>query len=306
MTIRMRPLVDVADLGSTVFLAGSGRSGTTWVGDVIAAQGPYRVMFEPFQPGGAALPGWHVQEYVRPADRDPRHLRPAAAILTGKVRGVWVDTYNRRFLCRRRLIKEVRANLFLKWLHEAFPAVRIVFMLRHPCAVASSRVQLGWWRRDYEDLLTQSDLVTDHLAPYADDLRAAQDPFERQVWLWCVENLVALSQLQPGDALPVFYEHLCVEPEREFRRVLAFAGADPDAHVSALHGRASVTSREWSAVLSGADPVGAWHARVSEQQAQRAREICARVGLDALYGDGDVPLVAADEVFGLLRGVTVR
>ena len=45
--------------------------------------------------------------------------------------------------------------------------------------------------------------------------------------------------------------------------------------------------------------------RVSDQQAQRAREICARVGLDALYGDGDVPLVAADEVFGLLPTVRV-
>ena len=64
-----------ADLGrgdhkSSVFLAGSGRSGTTWVSAVINHQGAYRLVFEPFHPGKVRMMrGFRRRQYLRPGDR---------------------------------------------------------------------------------------------------------------------------------------------------------------------------------------------------------------------------------------------
>ena len=47
----------------------------------------------------------------------------ASMILSGRFHDPWSDQYNRRPVAGRRLIKEVRANLWVKWLRTQFPQV---------------------------------------------------------------------------------------------------------------------------------------------------------------------------------------
>ena len=49
--IRSRILIDYnKDYSASIFLAGVGRGGTTWISDIINYNNEYRFIFEPFQP----------------------------------------------------------------------------------------------------------------------------------------------------------------------------------------------------------------------------------------------------------------
>src|SRR5262249_34530295 len=141
-------VLDTGDYRQTVMLAGVGRSGTTWVEQVINHGNDYREMFEPFHfektPDCAHF---KVHQYLRTDCRDPRYLSPATRIVTGRIHSPWIDRFNHRHWARQRLIKDIRVNLLLKWLHARFPGMPLLLMLRHPCAVASSCLQLKWKTR---------------------------------------------------------------------------------------------------------------------------------------------------------------
>lgn len=102
-----------------------------------------------------------------------------------------VDRFNESFLVRRRLVKEIRANVLLPWLHSVFPDVPIVLILRHPCAVALSRLSLRWGTT-LDDFLSQPALMDDYLHPIEADIRGATEPFDRHIFMWCIENYVPL------------------------------------------------------------------------------------------------------------------
>ena len=294
--------MDRAELRRTVLLAGSARSGTTWVEEVIDHAHDHRVLFEPFHTRYVPeVAGWRTRQYIRPGDRDPYYLQPATLIANGRVRGKWVDQANRRWMSRKRLIKEVRGQLFLRWFATEFPEVPVILLLRHPCAVVESRVRLGW-EAELGDLLAQPKLVEDYLGPVAEEMAAETDEFARHVWLWAAENSVPLRQFAPGEVIVVFYEDLLREPEREMDRLLSWVGDAATAEVLAASARPSARSADKQTVRSGEERLNAWRGGVSRAQTGRAVEILARFGLDAVYGEGDLPLVDAGDVLGILPG----
>ena len=92
-------------------------------------RGELRFIDEPFHPGRLAITrGFRPRQYIRPDDDDPAYLDPARAIVTGRVRSLWTDRYNRRPFPVRRLVKEVRGNLLLPWLHARFPGMPMALM----------------------------------------------------------------------------------------------------------------------------------------------------------------------------------
>jgi Sulfotransferase family len=276
--------VDLGDHRSSVFLAGSGRSGTTWVAEVINHRNGYRLVFEPFHPGRVDIcGGFRRKQYLRPDDRREEYLGPARTILTGGLRSPWTDRFNRKLVARRRLIKEIRANLLLGWMGENFPGMPIVLLLRHPCAVVASRLALGW-RDNLSETMEQEELVEDFLLPVEAEIRDARGAFERHVFSWCIENYVPLMQFGAGEIHLSFYENFLVHPEDEVRRLLAFVGEDLDGRVwRALSRPSPLSRREMS------PSVDAWRRSVSDSQLERAMEILGLFGLDRVYGEGAMP-----------------
>jgi hypothetical protein len=267
------------DLGrdhrNAVFLAGSGRSGTTWVSEMINYRNGYRYVFEPFHPGKVRVcKNFRRKQYLRPDDRREEYLVPARTILTGDLRNLWADRFNRRLVARRRLIKDIRANLLLGWMRANFPGMPMILVLRHPCAVAASRTALGW-RDNLSDTMEQEDLVEDFLLPVEAEIRAARDAFERHVFSWCIENYVPLRQFAPGEIQLSFYESFLAHPEEEIPRLFTFIGEDFDERVYRALRRPSA--------------LDAWRRRVSGSRLERTLEILALFGLDRIYGEGAMP-----------------
>jgi hypothetical protein len=273
------------DHRNSVFLAGSGRSGTTWVSEIINHKGRYRYVFEPFNPGKVGVfKHFRSKQYLRPDDGREEFLEPARHVLTGEIRDPWTDRFHRRFVARRRLIKDIRANLLLGWMRANFPGMPIILLLRHPCAVVSSRLALGW-KDNLSETMEQQDLVEDFLLPMEAEIRAASDDFERHLFLWCIDNYVPLKQFGPDEIHLSFYENLLVNPEAELRSLFAFLGDDLDGRVYGKLERPSPLSRSYSTGHS----VDGWRSHTSPRRLEKTIEILNLFGLDRLYGEGAMP-----------------
>jgi sulfotransferase family protein len=295
------------DLDATTLIAGTGRSGTAWVANIVNYRNDARYMFEPFHPYKVPLcAGFRYRQYLRPENQDDRFCGPARAILTGRIRSDWIDQFNRRLFSKRRIVKEIRANLLLKWIKTQFRPVKIVLVLRHPCADASSRLHLEW-QSHLDELLSQDELVRDHLAPFAGEIEQAKTQFEKHVFLWCIENFVPLRQFAPGDWHVTFYENLCERPRFEIDRLFAFLERSYDRRIFGALKQPSELSREESAIVRGGSLVDSWRRVVSEEQRRRALDIVKLFGLDAIYGDRSTPDVeAVRELHGGRSGLSTE
>lgn len=283
---------DHGDYRNSIILAGSGRSGTTWVEEVLNYDNEYRVLFEPFHSRKIRLlREWRYRQYLPETETGEKFLRPAEAILSGQIRDGWIDRFNTRVLVRKRLIKDIRAHLILKWIRRNFPEIPIILLLRHPCAVTSSKLKLDW-ETHLEDFLGQDELMRDHLGPFKTQIESAADAFDQHIFMWCIENYVPLRQFSDGGLLVVFYEELCLNPAPEIERLFSHVGKVPSPEAVQALARPSALSRKDSAIQSGADLIGSWRRSISAQHVKRAVEILELFGLDSLYGADPAPRVS--------------
>lgn len=270
------------DYRRSILVSGSGRSGSTWLTEILNYRNEYRLIFEPLRRDrskiAAALP---YGLYLEPGHASTDEARALEAILRGRVRDTWSNWHNRRRVASRRIVKEIRATNLMPWISARFPELPIVYLLRHPVAVAQSWTRLGW--RDFLGEFVSQELLMHRLSPLRpliDDVVRAGSPFERHLLRWCLENVVPLRDLGPGDAHVVFYEHLVSDPEREIRDLFAYLGKEFEPTVLE---RVDVPSP-----LSYPGPPAQ---KLDDDQLARATEIIAAFGLDRIYGPGPEPLV---------------
>jgi hypothetical protein len=282
---------DAGDYRRTVIVAGTGRSGTTWVEEVINSRNDFRIMFEPFHSKKVELlKNWNFRQYLRSNDRRDQFLMPATRILSGRIRNEWIDKYNQKFFSSKRLIKDIRAQLFLHWIKHNFPEIPIILLLRHPCAVANSKFQLKW-DTHLDDFLKQEDLMDDFLNPFRNEMENAGNPFDRHIFMWCVENYIPLRQFKENEILVIFYENFCINPQQEIETVMRFIGDTFSPEMLDKVTKPSVQSHKKSAIVSKGNLVNSWRKSISDEQVKRAVEILSLFGLQQIYNQGDLPLV---------------
>jgi hypothetical protein len=286
------------DYRKSVFLAGTARSGTTWVSSILNYDNRYRDMFEPFHSHYVRPHSFRFVYplYLRPDNKLGNYLRPARRILTGQIQHWWIDHNNRKLLVDRRLIKEIRANLWLKWLKVNFPALPIILLFRHPCAIADSRLTLEWPTR-LQQFLAQCDLMEDHLEKYRDIMTTAKTPFERHIVVWCLQYYVPLRQFAPGEIHLAFYENFLAKAEEEIGRLFAFLGQKFDDRIFDILAKPSGTTRPDSAVRGEkrSGLIDSWRKRIDQADVKRALEILSMFGLDRIYCEDPLPDFRAAE-----------
>jgi Sulfotransferase family len=300
------------DLGgdhrATLYAAGSSRSGTTWLVDVLNYRNRYRYLNEPLAPGKVpSLGHFRWGQYLRPGNRDPIYLEPMKAVLTGQVCSRSLDEYNRNLLARRRLVKDVAANLLLKWLHCNFPNMPIVFIMRHPCAVLTSRLSnsvsaSAGFEPQLDRFLAQDDLIADWLMPFRDAIAQASTVLDRQVYWWCIENYVPLRQFAVGELHTINYESLVLEPREEIDRLGDFLGTHFDPSIFTKMRRFSLTTGRLSPLHAGKSAVDNWQQHWSADETRRVMQILSAFGLDEIYTDDPMP--RRDGIASLMRAAT--
>lgn len=272
------------------WVVGDGRSGTTWVANLLNYRGDSRLLFEPFHPTKVRdVKSYPLFLYLRRDSQDPRLEQFYTDVFTGKLpTHRRIDQYNPHLFYRSRLVKDIFANLFLQWVDHRFPQIKKILVLRHPFAVAVSKKRnSSWkWMEDPRSLLKQRELMEDHLEPFRDLLEASLPRFERQVLLWCLFHYVPFRELKREQVHLVFYEELCQEPEAELRRLFDYLGEpldEKDARLKKqLKSTFQVTSA--SAIVQGGDLIGSWRRSVTAPELEAGEQLLRRFGLHEIYG----------------------
>lgn len=298
----MRCWLDTHRPEGTVFLAGCGRSGTTWLADLINYRNGFRMLFEPFFPRKVPElgPAWRAHQYLSPDAPAGAATAVADRVLSGRVANAWTDQFNRRRFASRRLIKDIRANNILGWIRARHPAIPLVYILRHPVPAVLSQLKMSW-PSGFDFFLAQPELMADHLEPHRALMTAELDPFEARLVHWCILNYVPLRQFAGGGLHVVFYEDLCRRPREVLPDLFRYIGQEYRPWILETMAVPSRLSRGQSAVVKGADPVESWRAEATPEQMRSTARILAQFGLDRLYGEEPLPRVSADQAGALFR-----
>lgn len=292
-TARFAYLDLVRDAGRSIFVAGDGRSGTTWLADILNFDNQYRYMFEPFHPTMSPVAkGLEFFQYLPPDDECEFFRESAVRVLTGRYRDYRVDHLNRRHLATKRVIKDIFANLMLAWLKRQFPQLPIVMIVRHPCAVAVSKMAQrdSTWGVKPSTFLRQTAVMADHLEPFRALIDRTDDEFEMHILNWCIVHYIPLRQFRRGELHVIAYEHLCDSREYTIRRMFDFLGLPFRQEAVAASQRPSATITEDSAVVRRGELLASWQRKVGTAQRARALEIMQAFGLD-LYSDDPMPVI---------------
>lgn len=241
-------------------IAGSGRSGTTWVLDTMAEANEMRPVFEPLHPTSCEIARRMTHAYLTREVESDDLKKFLMSVAIGEWRSIWTSyrvvpirlTGNhfrsirpikklirscnslayRYWHYRERerrlpvLVKCIRANLMLDWIHANFDA-RIVLLMRHPCAVVESRLRFSESWNPYR-LLTRyrNDQALMHgpLSRQAELLHQDLSAPEALAAIWCIENVIPASQAARNGYHVVFYEEMLEQPETQWPRVARALG----------------------------------------------------------------------------------
>ena len=245
-----------------VLVTGAHRSGTTWVGDMLAGSGEMAYVHEPFNvhhdPGWLPrpLPHWFLyvcedneERYApmlegvfglrfplrgRPGPWPPRRVAHAAKL---RATSALARTQKRRVL-----MKDPLALLSAEWLARRFGAQPVV-MIRHPAGFASSLDRLGW-RFDFRNWLDQPLLMRDLFGPFEDDLHALvrreHDVIDEAGLMWRVlYSVVHEMRDRHPDWVFLRHEDLASDPVGGFARLYARLGLAFERRVAAQVARSA-------------------------------------------------------------------
>ncbi|MBN1966007.1 MAG: sulfotransferase [Anaerolineae bacterium] len=281
---------------NAVLVVGVGRSGTTWLAEIINHDNHYRYLFEPLHPDEGIPLAARLKNatYLRPDYRDAALESVVYAMLTGQNSNAYVEQYNKNPDSPFCLVKSIRLGLAMNWLHARFPEMPIVYIVRFPGAVIGSQMRFKWGSGEFtlRYLLEQPELVEDYLYPFVDVMVRAKDEFERRLYLWCAQLYVLTRQFpQDGPLHWLYYERLYADPLAEARRLFAYLGKPFDEEaVARVVGRPSQTA--WKS--GKGNVMNRWRDDLTPAQLNRIVEALSLFGLDTLYDQPSMPAEVCD------------
>lgn len=304
-----------------VLVTGSHRSGSTWVGAVLALAPGAGYLHEPFNTRtrkgvcDVSFPTdltYVTREnetpYVGPL-RDTLDWRYALAAETRRLRTprdlarmlrdfAYFETMRRRGA--RPIMKDPLALFSAEWLSERFD-MPVVVIIRHPAAFAASLMAVGWVKFPFRVLRDQESLMRERLAPFRDEVAAAAagrpEPLDVAVLLWrTMHHHIRLLRRDHPDWIFVRHEDLSLDPAAGFRAIYARLGLDfstgAEAGVGAYCGtggplaKLSLFGVRRAVVRDSRANVRAWRNRLTPAQVEAVRIGAADVWPD-FYAEAD-------------------
>ncbi len=233
-----------------ILVTGSHRSGSTWVGQMIARSPAVIYIHEPFNiephPGhfGGKFDYWFT--YVcdsnaalyEPYLRD--RLAPTYPLATklraskrpghvGRSLAAWARFNAGKRPGQRPLMKDPLAVFSADWLARTFD-MSVIMLIRHPAAFAGSIKQANW-SHPFQHFLDQPLLMRDHLSEFESEIRlfaaTEQDIVDQAILLW---NLIHATILTYQSCHPAWHfvrhEDISVAPGETFGQIYDYLDLD--------------------------------------------------------------------------------
>ena len=297
----MRRSLLAARPGPPILVTGVYRSGTTWVGSMLAAAGLWH-LHEPFNPNRGL---WARElEYA-----DPDRVRPAiddfvARLLGGGHRAALRLPRSRRWFMplrllplrpNRVLIKDPSAALLTEYLVRRHEMCALV-IFRHPAAIVSSFLRLDWPTGALVGrLLAEEALVSGPLAGQTssmEEARGRRDAFSGAVLCACLAGVLwRFAERNPGSICRLSFEELCRDPIGGFRALFERLDLAYDERTRGVHlgltGGGAGDEGEHGVVRASSDVAWRWRARLVPADLEVVRDVWGRLG-PPLYRDPEV------------------
>ena len=286
----------------SLLVTGAHRTGTTWVGKMLAAGG-FAYVSEPLnvlhRPGVMSAPvhKWYAyitreneSEYL-PAFQKMISLRYGLLaeikslksrrdfLRMGRDLGIFLRG---QILNQPALLKDPFAVFSLPWFIERL-GCRVVVTVRHPAGFASSLKRLNW-PFDFKDLLDQPLLMRDHLEPFRGDMERmpADDVLGQSALLWrMVYRVVHATRERFPSMIILRHEDLSRDPLTGFARAYESLGLAYTAKVqetirnsSSSENPVELSRRKVHSVkLDSRANLENWKKRLSPDEIARVRDL---------------------------------
>jgi hypothetical protein len=321
-------------------IAGSGRSGTTWVQDAMVAANGLRPVFEPLHPYVSEIGNRYAHRALAADDVEPDLERFLNEVCAGRRHRLWTQ-YRRRghwllpppsefgtrqdaarvlnhwtkflrqlphfAIAARRskpLVKCIRANLMLDWLSRRL-GWKIVLVVRHPGAVIESELRSGWNARFALDRFRQ-DCTLHRLTGgrYRALLERKMSSIEELAARWVIENQWVTELALANGVTIVHYEHLKSAPEREWRRIRVALCLDraPPPEIIARPSQQSAPKRS---TTHSAKSGPRWVSSLSREQVAQIQGILNLSGVELYSMDDPEPRRSPGLANGICRDARI-
>lgn len=231
-----------------ILVTGTHRSGTTWIGKMLAADSSTAYISEPLnvlhRPGVFRAKVNHWYQYVCDDNKDEylpafndllefdyhlwdeiRSLRSRRDFL--RMGRDFLIFYNGLMRGQRVLMKDPFAVFSMEWFAKCLKC-KVVVAVRHPAAFVSSLKRLNW-PFNFQDLLDQPLLMRDFLEPYRGQMEAAKtdDVIGQSALLWNLiyRSVDTMLERNP-DFIPARHEDLSLDPVNGYRKLYESLGLD--------------------------------------------------------------------------------
>ncbi len=313
-------------------IAGFGRSGTTWIQDVLAKANSMRAVFEPMHPRHVEGADAFAHRYISENNQEPELFQFLHRYFCGNYRSLWADyrlikhhllprrhhltsfqeirklrkrylafrdnflRYNKQRQNPRRIVKIIRANMMLSWLQAKFSA-RIVFVIRHPAAVVLSQMNArrSWDPYSYIDRYRADSGLLEILdANTRRLLFQTLEDIEAYTLCWCIENTVALEQANRQGILVVHYERLMSRGLPEWQRILSALDLEkmPDQQLIM-----KPSQQAWGQKATDSTLLlnyASWMANIDKSVLARVQRILDATGMNVYSVDSALPAPGRD------------
>ncbi len=299
-----------------ILVTGAHRTGTTWIGKMLAAGGEAAYISEPLnvlhRPGVMRATVKHWYTYICPENEniylnalqdtlayryhlwtEIKSLRSLKDLLRmGRDWGIFIRGHFRH---QRPLLKDPFAIFSAPWFATRLGS-QVVISVRHPAAFASSLKRLGW-PFDFKDLLVQPLLMRDWLEPYRSKIEAmpTDDVIGQSSLLWQIiyKTVTELKQSFP-ELLIVRHEDLSLDPLNGFQSLYGSLGLRFSQRVekAILKSTSSSNPQEVSKKAAHAIKLDSranihnWKQRLQPTEIDRVRKLTAEVAGD-YYPEGE-------------------
>ncbi len=226
-----------------ILVTGSHRSGSTWVGRMLAASPEVLYINEPFHIGhdigicGVHFNYWFTYVCNQNEGKYYHHIKRTINFhynMLGKLRtakklrtilGAIVKYFlflRYHFINIRPLLKDPLAIFSAEWLASKFD-MHVVILIRHPAAFVSG-LKMDNWTYDFSHFTKQPLLMKDHLYPFEDKIRKFEEEeqsiVDQAAFLWIlIHYMIKKYKEKHPDWVFVRHEDLSRDPLNGFQKL---------------------------------------------------------------------------------------